>query len=80
MPGMLGSQTPERHLHTFTLTNVIIEQDARSLASRRIVPNFSIVLEKHLGTLVRRDVYDAVQQAARFAANDCHRCKPLTFR
>lgn len=80
MPGVLASQTPERHLHTFTLTDVIIEQDARRLASRRIVPNFSMALEKHLGTLVRRDVYDAVQQAARLAAYDCHRCEPLTFR
>lgn len=50
MPAMLGSQMPERHLHSFTLRSVIIE---RSVASRRIVPNFSAALEKHLGTLVR---------------------------
>lgn len=48
MPAVLGSQTPERHLHTFTLTSVIIEHGARTLASRRIVPNFRIVFEEHL--------------------------------
>lgn len=80
IPGVLGSQTPERHLHAFTLTEVIIDQGARSLASRRIVPNFSTALEQSSGTLVRGDVNDPVQDAARLAAYDCHRCAPLTFR
>lgn len=52
MPAVLGSQMPERHLHSFTLMSVIIE---RGVASRRIVPNFSAALEKHLGTLVCGD-------------------------